>query len=150
MPAKSILQEWVMELGLRFQGVLLTVIRGCDTAPKQDASKDLTRVLRSDILIPHCGDPFKAKTFIEAVQDSVLVDRFTALVKNLDHYPHHYVMHLVHAIEILGYHHPNSDRRSWYGNFYQRLCRGLHVNPETKEQLEARLGADEETFAKEQ
>jgi hypothetical protein len=44
--SKSILQDWVQSLGLRQQGVILTAIRGCDTAPKLDTAKALTRSLR--------------------------------------------------------------------------------------------------------
>ena len=31
---RSVLQDWVMELPLRFQGTLLTSVRGCDDEPK--------------------------------------------------------------------------------------------------------------------
>ena len=66
----SILLPWVTELGLRHQGVLLSAIRGCDTAPRNDASKNLVRCLRAELLLPHCGDPRKSASFIEAGDDS--------------------------------------------------------------------------------
>jgi hypothetical protein len=143
---KSILQDWVMELGLRHQGVLLTVVRGCDTAPKDDPSKLFTRCIRAVILNAHCGDPAKARTFIEAVSPEIQSQRFHAFRKNLDHYPHHYVMHALHALEIIGYKHPDQRQREEFKFFYLILCRGLHVNPETEDQLNERLNADEETF----
>lgn len=144
----SILQTWVTELGLRHQGVLLTVIRGCDDAPKHDPSKLFTRCVRDMILRPFCGDPSKAQTFIEHVGADELARRFDAFRKNLDHYPHHYVMHVIHAIEIIGYHYPGPVVADPWLSMYQRLCHGLHVNPETKEQLDDRLNADEETFGR--
>ena len=49
----SILQNWVMNLGLRHQGVLVSSIRGCDNAPRHDPSKIIQRLLRGSILIPH-------------------------------------------------------------------------------------------------
>lgn len=143
---KSILQDWVMELGLRHQGVLLTVVRGCDTAPKDDPSKLFTRCIRAVILNAHCGDPAKARTFIESVSTYEMLSRFTAFRSNLDHYPHHYCMHVIHAIEIIGYKHPIEGIRDEFGFFYLKLCKGLHVNPETEDQLDERLNADEETF----
>lgn len=145
--AKSILQDWVSELGLRHQGVLLTVIRGCDTAPKDDPSKLLTRCIRAVLLNAHCGDARKAATFIQAVSTEELVDRFTAFRKNLDHYPHHYVMHVVHAIEIIGYKHPDPRIQGTWRAFYVRLAEGLHLRFETEEELDERLNADELTFA---
>lgn len=144
----SILQGWVENLGLRHQGVLLASVRGCDTAPKDDASKRFVRCYRAVVLNAHCGDVAKAATFIEGVSEEELAVRFEAFRKNLDHYPHHYVMHLVHAVEIIGYKHPDQQvRKNWHSMYY-RLCKGLHVNFETEDQLDERLNADEFSFAK--
>lgn len=145
---KSVLKDWVMELGLRHQGVLLTAVRGCDTAPKNDPSKLFTRCYREVVLNSHCGDAAKAATFIEKVSDEELKTRFDNFRKNLDHYPHHYVMHLIHAIEIVGYKHPDAQTRFQWQAMYGALCRGLHVRFETERELDGRLDADEETFAK--
>jgi hypothetical protein len=142
----SIIQGWVAQLGLRHQAVLLTAVRGCDTAPKGDPSKLLVRCFRAATLVPHCGDATRAQTFIQGVGEDELRRRFGAFRKDLDHYPHHYVMHLIHSIEILGYKHPDPSVRSVWSDFYRRLCRGLHLNPETEAQLDGRLDADEETF----
>jgi hypothetical protein len=144
---KSILQDWVMGLGLRHQGVLLTAVRGCDTAPKDDPSKLFVRCYRAVILNAHCGDPRKSRTFIEAVDPPELQERFKAFRKSVDHYPHHWVLHQTHAIEIVGYKHPNAVTRALWFNFYRALVTALHLNTETEEQLDARLDADEETFA---
>lgn len=143
----SILQEWVENLGLRHQGVLLSAIRGCDTAPKNDPSKRFIRCYRAIILNAHCGDATKASSFIEGVSNDELCARYEELSKNLDHYPFHYVMHLVHAIEIVGYKHPVEATRFWFFAMYHDLCNRLHVNLEEEEQLDRRLNADEATFA---
>lgn len=139
---KSVLQDWVMELGLRHQGVMLCAVRGCDTAPKDDPSKLLTRCLRYEVLNCFCVDPAKAVSFIEEVDIDELGERMIAFLKNCDHYPQHYVSHLMHASEVIGYKKP-SEQWLW---FYQKLCKGLHVNPESEEQLDRRLLADEITF----
>lgn len=145
---KSILQEWVTTLGLRHQGVLLTAVRGCDTAPKDDPSKLFTRCYRAMILNAHCGDPAKAQTFIQLVSPDAEKLRFEAFRKNLDHYPHHYVMHLIHAVQIVGYHHPENLVGARWTGYYRLLCRGLHVPMETERQLSERLDADEDTFGR--
>ena len=38
-----------MELGLRHQGVLISAMRGCDTAPRSDPSKVIQRILRGAV-----------------------------------------------------------------------------------------------------
>lgn len=143
---ESVLQDWVMTLGLRHQGVLLTAVRGCDTAPKEDTSKDFTRAYRSIVLNAFCGDAKKSATFIEYVEPEAEIARFLAFRKNLDPYPHHFVMHFCHAIEIVGYKHPDAAVRERYLNYYRRFCRGLHVTPETEAELDERLGANEHVF----
>lgn len=152
----SILREWVERLGLRHQGALLAGVRGCDTAPKADAGKALVRCYRAAILNAHCGDPAKAKTFIEAVPFDCLTDRMEAFRKSCDHYPLHFVTHLLHGAEIIGYKGPRFNQdgsedqttsaEAWLW-FYHRMCRSLHLNPETDAQLDARLNADESAFA---
>lgn len=143
-----ILQDWVTFLGLRHQGVLLTGVRGCDTAPKDDPSKLFARCVRNMILRPHCGDAAKAVSFIEAVDDATLTKRFRDFIKNCDHYPHHYVMHMVHVVEIIGYDHPDKDVCKIWTGFYYAMCSALHMNPEPRGIMDDRLNADEETFGK--
>ncbi len=144
----SVLQDWVQELGLRHQGVLLTAVRGCDTAPKDDPSKLFIRCYRNIVLNAFCGDSKKSVSFIEYVNDLELDIRFHLFRKNLDHYPHHYLMHLIHAIEIIGYKHPEFKIREKWNVYYHTLCKGLHMNPETEFQLDTRLNASEEDFGK--
>jgi hypothetical protein len=143
----SILQGWVEGLGLRHQGVLLTAIRGCDTAPKNDASKRFVRCYRSVVLKAHCGDAKKAASFIDGVDEGELASRFDEFRRDLDHYPHHYVMHMLHAIEIVGYKHSDKEVAKNWLFMYSILCKGLHVNYETEMQLDSRLNADEASFA---
>lgn len=145
IPPTGILQEWVAKLGLRHQGVLLAAVRGCDTEPKESAAKELTRSLRGEILNTHCADPEKAKSFIEFTDVKSLTHRMQAVIRDHDNLPHHYVMHLVHAAEILGNHGP-FDRQVYWWYFYREMCRKMHVNPETKQELDERLNASEEDF----
>lgn len=130
-----------MQLGLRHQGVLCSSARGCDTAPKDDPSKVLARCLRGFIFNSYDPNP---SSFIERVEDRELRDRMIAFLKNCDHYPQHYVSHLMHAAEILGYKHPTHNNQ-WLW-FYRHLCDGLHVHSETEVNMERRLSADEAEF----
>jgi hypothetical protein len=150
---KCVLQDWVLELpGLRHQGVLICAIRGCDTAPKDDVSKALARCLREVVLNAFVGDPTKAKTFIEKVSDDELQRRMVGFLHSLDQYPLHYVMHVIHAAEIVGYFYRGNDSVAQirWSCFYGAACHKLHLNPESKEQLNARLLKDETEFFKAQ
>lgn len=144
---KSVLQDWVMALGLRHQGVLLNACRGCDTVPKDDVSKALVRVYRSHILNSHCGNPEKSVSYIEAATAVELHCRMRAVIGNFDHYPLHYITHLIHAAEIVGYYHPSKTAAGLWSTFYCEMVRKLHLTPETKAQLDKRLNAPEDEFA---
>lgn len=143
----SILQSWVMEMGLRHQGVILAAIRGCDTIPKHDESKRMSRFIRGSILVPHCGDIRKSATFMEAPRDSSeFYEVAKDFINSFDSSPHHFVMHFIHASQILGEYHSDEEERERWTWFYERCVHKLHMRPETREHLDSRLGADEETF----
>ena len=139
----SVLKPWVETLGLRHQGVLMACVRGCDCVPKEDATKALARCLRGMIL--RSFDP-KPTSFVENVDDEELRRRMVAVLKNHDHYPIHYIMHLMHGSEIIGYKCPAPEAVFWRW-FYEKLAQCFHLNVETEEQLDARLGACEARFA---
>lgn len=145
----GILQPWVAELGLRHQGVLLTAVRGCDTVERHDPVKLVSRAYRGEILQTHCANPEDAKSFIELCDTATLIARLGKVASNHDHYPHHYIMHLIHASEIVGYCGPNFRQAPWRA-FYFSMCSKLHANPETAEEMNRRLNADEESFASNQ
>lgn len=148
--SNSIVKDWVSKLGLRHQGVLLTCVRGCDTNVKFDRIKELCRAFRERILKCHCGDPNKAKSFIERMTDSNLKLIMDSIISNHDHYPHHYLMHLIHAAEIIGYKDREDHQYAFWYHFYIKMCHKMHMTPETEEQLDNRLNADEASFAENQ
>ena len=167
----SIIQGWVQELGLRHQGVLVSAVRGCDTLPKENPAKTLSRFLRGSILVPHDYFTGRRRTVHDAYMALPDIQIWDDTVKGFfkedwDVLPLHYTLHLAHAAEILGYCYPltqhymcgghfhaNSDmmvhepllRDAWL-KLYQKLCNKMHMLPETKTQLDARLDADEATF----
>jgi hypothetical protein len=147
----SILQPWVEELGLRHQGVLVSAMRGCDLAPRHDPSKLAQRLLRGAVLEPHCGRMVKPVSYIVVEPDEKKWhDTMNAFVSSWDHYPNHYVMHFIQAAEIIGYSAPLfapcfAERWKY---LYEQCANILHLNAETKEQLDHRLNADEEAFGR--
>ena len=145
----GILQDWVCELGLRHQGVLVSAMRGCDTAPRHDPSKIIQRLLRGAVLIPHTGKYGNPKTYMMVERDEGKWWEYAnAFLRNWDHYPNHYVIHFIHATEIIGYKGPllfpvYSSR--WL-SFYILACKAFHLKPESCIELDERLNANEEDF----
>jgi hypothetical protein len=48
----KLMREWTENLTIRQQAVLVSAVRGCDGAPKDDPSKSILWALRWDILHP--------------------------------------------------------------------------------------------------
>lgn len=150
-PAKqSIIQPWATELGLRHQGVLVSAIRGCDSVEREDPSKWLVRCFRGVLLRAHCGDLKKAASFMVPF-DQEIWDHTTAdFYRSIDHYPNHWLLHFMHAAEIVGYKHPDVRISKAFGELYLRLVKKFHLNPELESQMDRRLSVDEQTFKAEQ
>lgn len=164
----SVLQDWVQELPLMQQTVLLTAIRGPDGIPKYHTVKFLLRWLRRCVLLSAMdrkvlatpyepgGGSFTGPSFdAEKQKYSAAVglrwqDSMDGLVSDylraLDELPHHFQMHFMHAAEIIGYQHADDEIRQWWKETYYRLVNDLHLNPETREQLEYRLADNREQW----
>lgn len=143
---KGIMQDWVNKLGLRHQGVLVSAIRGCDTVSRDEASKWLARFYRACILNAHIGDVKKSVSFIKWMEPDEFWGYANTVLNFHDHLPHHYIMHMVHSAEILGYYHPDPIVNAMWRDFYHLFADKLHMNVETKEQLDHRLHASETEF----
>jgi hypothetical protein len=59
---------------------------------------------------------------------------------HVDEIPHHFHLHFIHAAEVLGYKHPDQRIRNWWRWFYFKLTNDLHLNPESEERMDLRLG----------
>lgn len=144
---ESIIQDWAAKLGLRHQGVLVSAIRGCDSAEREDASKYLVRTYRGILLKSHCGDISKAASFMIPYNPKMWHAYQMQFLASIDHYPNHWILHWLHACEIVGYKHDQGQIRVAFYQLYAKLVRKFHLNPETESQLDHRLNADEQSFA---
>lgn len=138
----SILQDWVMRLPLRYQGVLLTAMRGCDGAARQDTSKVLIRGVRWATLNPADIRELSYKGGFMSFDTEELLPAVRQFAKNCDEYPLHFVLHLMHAIEVVGYKHPDPRVRPLFYKAYVNIARSFHLQPESCEALEARMLED--------
>ena len=127
----SVVQEWLNVCSLKQQTVVLVALRGCDGVSKHDPSKFVVRFLRASVLRDaDCESSFMALSADKAIND---------LSNDLDMYPMHWLIHFMHACEIVGYNHPLSETRAIFMDIYLRLVAGMHLNPETKNSLDKRL-----------
>lgn len=70
--------------------------------------------------------------------------QITDYLRHVDELPHHFQLHFMHAAEILGYKHPDSRIRKWWNTTYLRLVNDMHLQPESEERMDKRLGDFEE------
>jgi hypothetical protein len=144
----AIVKDWVIELGLRHQGVIVSAARGPDGVLRDDPIKTLVRIYRGQALNAFCGDVREATSYMQPFDPDVFESAARQVLRSLDHYNLHFFLHFTHAVEIMGYRAPvNRDAWLW---LYINICRKMHINPETEEQLDARLGADEVSFGRQQ
>lgn len=142
----SILQDWVMELPLREQGTLLTAVRGCDDEAKTwtatgvaySPGRRLTAFIRWCFMNP--ADPRLVDYEEGSFFRSEPPDRFKP--SEFGHLPQHWYAHAMHALEIVGYRHPDPDVEAMAYKLYAAMVYNLHLNVETKWQMVERLSED--------
>lgn len=148
---KCVMQNWTLELPMMQQTVLLTAVRGPDGISKYHPSKYLLRwyrrcFLKSSLDNAVLHDPFDPRggSFTGPSVTSGNWDDMEDLVgqhiARIDELPHHFSLHLMHGTEILGYKHPARQTRSWWEKVYLRLVNDMHLHPETREEMDRRLG----------
>jgi hypothetical protein len=131
---KLVVQPWLSELTMKQQTVLLTSFRGCDGIRKDDYGKKFTRLMRATVL-----KNADVETTFFPDTEYIAANELDEFFTNMDHYPVHWFMHLLHAAEICGYKHPDKQTRLFWMRFYLRGTEELHVGMETEERLDSRL-----------
>lgn len=111
---ESVSHEWTHVLTFQQQELLATGHRGPDGCNKHNPAKAMVRY-------------------------SVFKDWQRKFFDDPDGYPHHFIMHLFHCAEVIGYKHPDDFiRHCWHG-FYLKAAKSLHMHPETEAEMDARL-----------
>jgi len=144
-PKISVLQPWVVQLPLREQGTLLTAVRGCDDEPKLWTSRGvadspgrrLTAFIRWCFMNP--ADPREID-----IQGAFFQSTPPAPFKpsEFGHLPQHWYSHVMHALEVIAYRHPNNTVRGSADMLYRAMVHNLHLNAETPDQFADRLSED--------
>lgn len=166
---RCVLQDWVQELTYMQQSVLIAAVRGPDTIRKDHPVKVLCRWLRRCILIsafdgkplldPYApgGGSFTGPCKTEVVRG--LDSAVELYLRSVDEIPHHFSLHLMHAAEIIGYKMPltlklddappfppRTTIRAWWHEFYLKIVNDAHLQPESEERMDKRLGDNERNW----
>lgn len=149
--SESVLHDWVCDLTFQMQALLLTAMRGPDENNKFNAAKAIIRYLRGVVIKP-AGDwnginnndfmwgEYVRKNEMQPYQDDPLFQSYASeFWQDHDEYPHHFIMHLIHCAEVVGYKHPDKDIAFHWQRFYLDACDAFHMNPETESELDERL-----------
>lgn len=171
----NVLQPWCSCLSMMQQSVLIAAVRGPDGIRKDHVAKVFCRWLRRSFLLSAFDkrallDPYEPGggnftgpcavihpmyDFGNAPRDGIGTDKngrhsidaaLDDYFRYVDEIPHHFQLHLMHAAEILGYKHPVTEIRNWWWKCYTRMANDMHLNVETAEQMDRRLGDNEKTW----
>jgi hypothetical protein len=148
---RSALQDWVMDLTIMQQSVLLAAVRGPDGVSKNHPVKVLLRWYRRSFLISAFDrkallDPYASGggSFTGPLHRKEDIHQYSRnYLNHIDELPHHFQLHFMHAAEILGYKHPDPEVRKFWHTFYRAVVRDAHLYPESEEMMDKRLGDNE-------
>lgn len=137
---ESVLHDWVTELPFTQQALLMLSMRGPDGLPKNTAAKWLLYYMRDAICKPayEYDGLFYPSGFMRHDYDN-FTEVAQAFFESVDEYPLHFILHLIHAAEVVGYSHPDEKIRNHWFDFYCYACESFHMHPETRTELFQRL-----------
>ena len=125
-----VLQDWMATIPWKQQSVLLSSLRGPDQS-RPGSIKIVGRWLRGVM-------QKNADTSTEYMATFPLPEE-EEFHRDLEYCTMHFYSHLMHALEIVGYNHPDNEIAENGRKYYLLMTDFLHLNPETKEQMNKRL-----------
>lgn len=145
----SVQPDWCRTLPLQQQSVLLLAARGPDGISKVHPCKRVQRAYRACVLhaayeggLMEWGQGNLSNTFMgldEFANDNIWKQIVDDFFLTADELPHHFLMHLLHGVEILGYKHPDERFRNRWIRFYLRGVKEFHMLPESEIEMDQRL-----------
>lgn len=129
---RSVLQDWVVELSLKKQTVLIGAIRSPDTVHTLEL-KRITVWLRKCIL--KNADPLTG--FQHAALDGLPL--FEQADREFERLPLHAAHHILLAMQVIGMDHSDNAHCSTAWSWYCEAVAAQHLNQETPSQYEARM-----------
>lgn len=69
-------------------------------------------------------------------------------LEHVDELPHHFQLHFLHAMQIVGCHHPVEKIAEWWKHFYLMIVNDAHLHPETDDEMNTRLSDNRDEWKK--
>jgi hypothetical protein len=124
-----VLKEWVSDVGLKMQSILLSGLRAPDA--KTFAIKKCVRWLRAQCQTD--ADPTK-QSYMQGVE--MTEDLIWAALDEAEYLPVHYVHHLADSFAVVAYHHPDPEVGKIAYRLHFLIAEELfHFKPETREEF---------------
>lgn len=148
-PKVWVFQDWLRDLTMQQQSVLVLACRGPDGIGRFHLTKGVVQHYRASVLkaaktgralLP--GETEGSSIFMTLGNfdnDGIWRSNVDGFFNSVDGIAHHYYMHLMHGAEIIGYKHPEELFRKRWEEFYLRCCEDLHLYPETEQAMDERL-----------
>jgi hypothetical protein len=131
MEDSKVLQDWFRTISFKMQSVVISAQRGPDTHHCKNI-KSITKWIRRNCQI-------NADTSHSFMEERPL-PTFEQVEKEIEFCTVHYVLHLLHGLEIIGYKHPETEVRKKAMYFYTQIAGSiLHLTIETEAALNERL-----------
>lgn len=171
--ARPVQQDWVLDTTLMQQTVLFAAIRAPDGMRKNHPVKVLMRWYRRCILLSAFDKkaitdpfsdgggsftgPFTKNHAMEILQyrprdlDEMNIafnNMRGVYLEHVDEMPHHFQLHFMHAIQIVGAHHPDPHIKFWWFKFYSMIVNDAHLHMETDEEMNLRLSDNPDEWRK--
>lgn len=133
----KITHDWMDDISLACQGVLMLAQRGPDGSKKETLGKQMTRAIRAACLR---GAHFKGHDdFMGNHSGMVDLEMAEYFINDHDEYPHHWLMHLIHAGHIIAVYHDDHEVRRFWRWFYMEMVKVFHMSAEADEDMIYRL-----------
>jgi hypothetical protein len=132
--SNSVVRPWVTTCTWKEQTVLFCALRGPDSNGSPEL-KAWTRWIRSIVL----QNAAPKKTFMRREEAWSIGELAEQKPLVFDMLPVHFLTHFMHAVQVIGCRHPDSDVTTVALIAYGELCEYLHVRPELMQQMTARL-----------
>lgn len=142
----SVLPEWLSNLKIQQQTVVLLALRGPDGFEKHHGSKRVLYFFRASVLLAaDRGRMMREDEHIASFMSMKCCNDFhwhetlTIFENTVDALPLHFFTHLMHGAQVLAYKHPEPLIRERWREFYDRCCDYLHMDPESEMAMDERL-----------
>lgn len=132
----NVLQSWLEKIPIRMQSTLVLGLRGPDDFGHSPNIKMIIRWMRGLTYKP--GNPENFAEFMEVKLPPRIIEK-SDTARELEYRTIHFYSHLMHALEVIGYCHPEHMVAKHALTLFSDMCHLLHLEPEPIDVFQYRL-----------